>query len=321
MATSQAQAEFTDLEEPLAEYVRLVASVRVALQQRQEKRTAYIATLTDLEAKQSAYNKVANAAGKEDQARSKLALVQRAQQAAEEAKEDYDRVSQRIIIEFEIFKKQKVVDFRDVLLNFVCLQANFARQAEQLWCEVIPDFEKVSTVPPGTLVRVGEAGSNISKPSPIYGTGASPNIGDSPTSTAFSSSSSSALPRYTSNTTSGVAADDAGGFSYASIYRNLSPSKQIVDAEEESTNTSKSNNGTTNFIGGNISHHRITPSSHQDHDISTVTAAAASTSKLSLIESGGAGPPTVSGSDGSSLLVGAAQEGGGVDNHNRNVSV
>ena len=56
----------------MEEYVRLIASVKNALQQRSDKKAEYLASLTDVEAKQIAHNKVALAASKEDQASIKL---------------------------------------------------------------------------------------------------------------------------------------------------------------------------------------------------------------------------------------------------------
>lgn len=59
-------------QEPLAEYVRLIASVKNALQQRTDKKTEYLSALTDVEAKQIAHNKLAIVSGKEDLAGVKL---------------------------------------------------------------------------------------------------------------------------------------------------------------------------------------------------------------------------------------------------------
>lgn len=143
--------------------MRLIASVKNALQQRQDKKDQYLSSLTDVEAKQIAHNKIALATAKEDQASVKLvsalhlchtrlalsscpsyfphafhsstfllassllfsvpqALVYKAQAVAKEAKLEYEGVTQRVISEFEVFKCQKMVDMRDILLNFVNMQ-------------------------------------------------------------------------------------------------------------------------------------------------------------------------------------------------------
>jgi hypothetical protein len=41
---------------------------------------------------------------------------------AKEAKLEYEGVTQRVISEFEVFKCQKMVDMRDIMLNFVNMQ-------------------------------------------------------------------------------------------------------------------------------------------------------------------------------------------------------
>ena len=55
--------------------MRLIASVKTALQQRQDKKDQYLSSLTDVEAKQIAHNKIALATAKEDQASVKLVSV------------------------------------------------------------------------------------------------------------------------------------------------------------------------------------------------------------------------------------------------------
>lgn len=65
-------ALYWTVQEPLGEYVRLIVSVKNALQQRQDKKADYLASLTDVEAKQIAHNKIALSPAKEDQACIKL---------------------------------------------------------------------------------------------------------------------------------------------------------------------------------------------------------------------------------------------------------
>ena len=66
---------YCTVQEPLGEYVRLIVSVKNALQQRQDKKADYLASLTDVEAKQIAHNKIALSPAKEDQACIKLVRV------------------------------------------------------------------------------------------------------------------------------------------------------------------------------------------------------------------------------------------------------
>ena len=76
----------SDLQEPFDEYIRLIASVKLALQQRADKKVAYLDALTDVEVKQIAHNRVAVVAGKEDAANKQHALLLRAEAVAKEMK-------------------------------------------------------------------------------------------------------------------------------------------------------------------------------------------------------------------------------------------
>jgi sorting nexin-1/2 len=122
LATENAEAEAVHLEEPLEEYVRLLGSVKAALKRRQEKKSIHLNAIADLDSKQSAYNKLLGAPGKEDQATSKLVQVERCREQVEKSKAEYEDVSENLLIEFERFKLEKAEDIKQILLNYVRLQ-------------------------------------------------------------------------------------------------------------------------------------------------------------------------------------------------------
>ena len=64
-AAIHAETQCSDLQEPFDEYTRLIASVKLALQQRADKKIAYLDALTDVEVKQIAHNRVAVVTGNE----------------------------------------------------------------------------------------------------------------------------------------------------------------------------------------------------------------------------------------------------------------
>jgi len=84
--TEHAEAEVLRLQEPLEEYVRMIGSVKSAMAVRQERKASYIAILTDLSVKQSAYEKLLGLPGKDDQAAVKKEAVKLAEANAEAAK-------------------------------------------------------------------------------------------------------------------------------------------------------------------------------------------------------------------------------------------
>jgi sorting nexin-1/2 len=103
----------------------MLASIKTAMTQRTDKKNAYINALTDLEAKQSAYKKLQSQPGKESQLPAKEVAIQASQEASDAAKADFERVSDRLLSEFEVFKNQKATDIKEIVLNFVNLQVNF----------------------------------------------------------------------------------------------------------------------------------------------------------------------------------------------------
>lgn len=120
--TESAEAEAIKVEEPLHEHVRLLASVKAAMLRRQEKKQVYTDAIIDLEVKQAAYNKVLGSVGKDDQVQSKAAAVEKSQAAVDSAKVDFEDVSEKLLEEFERFKKEKTADIRAILLDYANLQ-------------------------------------------------------------------------------------------------------------------------------------------------------------------------------------------------------
>ena len=59
----------------MKDYIRLIASVKLALQQRFTKREEHLAALTDVEAKKIAYNKVSNQTNKSEKASTKQVIT------------------------------------------------------------------------------------------------------------------------------------------------------------------------------------------------------------------------------------------------------
>ena len=119
---AQAEEEISKFMEPLDDYARMMNSVKAAIQQRQEKRNAYIAAMADVDGKFAALRKVQGAVGKEAIARQKEEAVTLAEEVRERAKHDYERVTDRLLAEFETFRVRKAIDIKDIVNNFVDLQ-------------------------------------------------------------------------------------------------------------------------------------------------------------------------------------------------------
>jgi hypothetical protein len=121
---SFAEDEVVKLVEPLEEYSRMLLSVKAAMQQRQNKKNAYLNCMVDVEAKQNAYRKLLGAPGKEGQVEAKEAAVVVAQKAADAGKVEFEKVSERLLTEFEVFKNQQAIDIKQIITDFVNLQVS-----------------------------------------------------------------------------------------------------------------------------------------------------------------------------------------------------
>lgn len=110
--------------EPLEDYVRVIASIKSAISQRTEKKNSYLASLADVEAKSNAHRKLIGVAGKETQAKQKEDAVQMAQEASDVAKQEFEKVTERLLTEFELFKVYKANDLKQYVVDFVKLQVS-----------------------------------------------------------------------------------------------------------------------------------------------------------------------------------------------------
>jgi sorting nexin-1/2 len=141
--TSQAEEEISKFMEPLEDYTRMMYSVKTAIQQRQDKRNAYIAALADVEAKAAAWKKVQGVMGKESMARQKEEIAVLAEEQRDRAKQEYERVTDRLLGEFESFRQRKAIDIKEIVSNFVDLQIEHDRRMEAIWADVIPKLQSI----------------------------------------------------------------------------------------------------------------------------------------------------------------------------------
>ena len=156
---TRAEANTLQLLEPMDEYLRLVQSVQNALQQRKDKKNAYVDALTDLEVKQNAYNKSSSTPGKEEIARQQQEKVAQAQSKSDQLKIDYDQCTEKLLAEFETFKYQKAVDFRSIIIKFVESQIEHHRKSEEMWMGVLPSLNSIY------IAHVGGGGGSASSSS------------------------------------------------------------------------------------------------------------------------------------------------------------
>jgi predicted enzyme involved in methoxymalonyl-ACP biosynthesis len=122
LASAHAEAEAIKFLEPMDEYSRMIASIKTAMSQRQSKKDSYVLAMNDYESKQASYRKLVGVPGKEAQAKQKEQAMDTAKEAYENAKTEYERVTERLLIEFESFKSQRSLDMKEIVVDFISLQ-------------------------------------------------------------------------------------------------------------------------------------------------------------------------------------------------------
>eukprot|EP01040_Poterioochromonas_malhamensis_P001597 gene1597-1691_t len=140
-AASHAEAETIQFLETIDEYVRMIGSIKTAIQQRQAKKDVYLQAMGDLEAKTAAYRKLVGTPGKESQAKAKEQLMQSAQEVFDGAKLEFEKVTERLLSEFEAFKAQRALDMKEIMVDFVSLQLENNKRTEEQWQSLLPKLQ------------------------------------------------------------------------------------------------------------------------------------------------------------------------------------
>jgi hypothetical protein len=122
LSAAHAESESIKFLEPMDEYARMINSIKHAIHQRQIKKDIYLSSLADFESKQSAYRKLVGIPGKESQAKAKEQSMTAAKEVYEAAKVEFEKVSERLLFEFDCFKSQRAVEMREIIVDFVSLQ-------------------------------------------------------------------------------------------------------------------------------------------------------------------------------------------------------
>ncbi|KAG3100634.1 hypothetical protein PI124_g10431 [Phytophthora idaei] len=161
LAAEHAEREALHFEEPIFDYIRLVGAVKAALQKRNEVRCAYGAAAVNLEAKEAALSKLlkhARGGSSEEKVQLAESEVRTAQQQMEDAKLEDDIVTERVLREVERFKREKLADFKHIILDYIQMQIEYSKKVEDEWQKVIPQL---------TMIHVENGESPLASMSPI----------------------------------------------------------------------------------------------------------------------------------------------------------
>nr|CCA18803.1 sorting nexin putative [Albugo laibachii Nc14] len=161
LAAEHAEKEAIHFEEPIADYIRLVASAKAALQKRNDVRNAYANAVLDLEYKTQISTKLVNQnTGSSEKFQLAGIDVVKAQERVDNAKLEYDVVTERVLREVKRFKEQKAIDFKRIVLDYIHLQIAYSQRVEKEWEQVVPKLANIQ-IPSSQVDTAQEDVSNV----------------------------------------------------------------------------------------------------------------------------------------------------------------
>ena len=170
LSAEHSDTEAAQFEDPLVDMIKMIHSVKLALQRRHEKRLTYSTCLQEVESKNAQLAKLRSQIGMEAKAYSVEMSLRRAQEAAEVARDDFAATSQRVLREVDRFKRESTEDMRLTVLEYIRMQVEYNKKMEEIWATLIPQLERVQLDPNANVI-----GDAASTPGPgATNTGASP---------------------------------------------------------------------------------------------------------------------------------------------------
>lgn len=142
LSNEQADKEGLMLEDPLRDYVRIVGSVRVALHERAKRVEKYEVALADLEIKKATVQRLVS---HDSRSVGKVATAQQqvnnAETQLQKAKEMMDLVTERVLAESDRFKREKMVDLKRIIVDYVQVQIDYNKKVLNSWEELLPNIQ------------------------------------------------------------------------------------------------------------------------------------------------------------------------------------
>ena len=165
VSMSHSEKEMAQFEEPLKDYLKTIHAVKLALQQRHEKRLTYTTCLSEVNTKRANLNRLRATPGAQAKAYGAEMSLKRGEAAADVARDEFATVSQRVLREMDRFKREKGDEMRRVVLDYITLQIEYNKKMEQVWADLLPKLEAIQTPE-----SVENDGSGI-PPNVVAGTG------------------------------------------------------------------------------------------------------------------------------------------------------
>jgi hypothetical protein len=130
---SHADRQGMTYREPLDEYVRIIHSVKKAINKRADKKKEYIRCLTSVDVAKTTYNKALEKAGTSQE---KLKDLQGEEEKLNLALGVYELATHRLLRDFDDFQRSKIDDLKHLLANFINCQTDYNHDCINQWATV-----------------------------------------------------------------------------------------------------------------------------------------------------------------------------------------
>jgi len=141
--TEQASKENEAFEEPMRDYVRMLAQCKQAIAARDGALSAWNAASAALLAKRDRLERA-----KEDKAAALRAEVQEEEKNVAYCKAEYEKVAAVVDAEMARFQREKLADFKQMVVNFVTIQLECSQRIQATWQGLLPQLEAIEPPPP-----------------------------------------------------------------------------------------------------------------------------------------------------------------------------
>ena len=141
--TEQAAKENAAFEEPMKDYIRVLAQVKQAIGARDAALGAYNAAQQLLLQKKDRLERA-----KEEKAGALRREVQAAEEQVAFCKGQYEKVAATVDVEMARFQREKLADFKSMVVNFVSTQLECSQRIQATWQGLLPQLEAIEPPPP-----------------------------------------------------------------------------------------------------------------------------------------------------------------------------
>lgn len=140
--TEQASKENEAFEEPMRDYIRMLAQCKQAIAARDTALGAWNGAAASLLAKRDRLERA-----KEEKAAALRAEVQEDEKAVAYCKAEYEKVAAVVDAEMARFQREKLADFKQMVVNFVTIQLECSRRIQATWQGLLPQLEAIEPPP------------------------------------------------------------------------------------------------------------------------------------------------------------------------------